>query len=218
MIFQNRADAGEQLGQKLKHLKGDKNLLVLGLPRGGVVTAAEIARFLNAPLEVIICRKIGAPGNEEFAIGAISENVGLFLNQDVIAAYGISQNYIDATIARETKKIAAYQNTFRGGGKSPNLKNKIVVIVDDGAATGYTLKAAIDTARKCKPAKIIVALPVAPPGTAKELKALADETIILETPPHFQAVGQFYKEFSQVETEEVQKILKTHADLIDKDV
>jgi len=102
MIFQNRADAGEQLGQKLKHLKGDKNLLVLGLPRGGVVTAAEIARFLNAPLEVIICRKIGAPGNEEFAIGAISENGGEFLNQDVITAYGISQNYIDATIASET--------------------------------------------------------------------------------------------------------------------
>src|SRR3989338_11436545 len=207
MIFQNRADAGEQLGQKLKHLKGDKNLLVLGLPRGGVVTAAEIARFLNAPLEVIICRKIGAPGNEEFAIGAISENVGLFLNQDVITAYGISQNYIDATIARETKKIAAYQNTFRGGGKSPNIKNKTVVIADDGAATGYTLKAAIDSARKQNPEKIIIALPVAPLDTARELTPIADEIVILETPTRFQAVGQFYAEFTQVETEAVKALL-----------
>ena len=207
MIFQNRADAGEQLGQKLKHLKGDKNLLVLGLPRGGVVTAAEIARFLNAPLEVIICRKIGAPGNEEFAIGAISENGGEVLNQDVVTAYGISQNYIDATIARETKKIAAYQNTFRGSGKSPNIKNKTVVIADDGAATGYTIKAAIDAARKQNPEKIIIALPAAPLDTARELHALTDEIVILETPPHFQAVGQFYAEFTQVETEAVKALL-----------
>ena len=208
MTFQNRADAGAELAQKLQHLKNAKNLLVLGLPRGGVVTAVEIAHALHAPLDVIICRKIGAPGNEEFAIGAISENGGLFLNQDVIAAYGISKSYIDATIARETKKIAKYQQAFRGEAKPPSLKNKTVVIADDGAATGYTLKAAIDTVRKCKPAKIIVALPVAPPGTAEKLQNLADETIILETPPHFQAVGQFYAEFSQVETDEVQKILK----------
>src|SRR3989338_1196509 len=207
MIFQNRALAGTQLAQKLTHLKGVKNLIILGLPRGGVVTAAEIARFLNAPLEVIICRKIGAPGNEEFAIGAISENGGLFLNQDVIAAYGISKSYIDATIARETKKIAKYQNTFRGSGKSPNIKNKTVVIADDGAATGYTIKAAIDAARKQNPEKIIIALPVAQLDTARELHALTDEIVILETPPHFQAVGQFYAEFTQVETEAVKALL-----------
>src|SRR3989338_985140 len=158
MIFQNRALAGTQLAQKLTHLKGVKNLIILGLPRGGVVTAVEIAHALHAPLDVIICRKIGAPGNEEFAIGAISENGGVFFNQDVIAAYGISKSYIDATIVRETKKIAAYQNAFRGEAKPPSLKNKTVVIADDGAATGYTPKAAIDSVRKCKPAKIIVAL------------------------------------------------------------
>ncbi len=207
-IFQNRASAGAKLAQKLAHLNGAKNLLVLGLPRGGVVTAYEIAKFLNTPLEVIICRKIGAPENEEFAIGAISEADGQFLNEDLARAYGVSPQYLAETIAREKEKISLYQKEFRGGKPLPSLKQKTVVIADDGAATGYTLQAAIDAARKQNPEKIIVALPVAPPDTAKELKTLADETIILETPPHFQAVGQFYSDFRQVETEDVREILK----------
>lgn len=209
MSFQNRGHAGAQLAQKLTHLKDGENLLVLGLPRGGVVTAAEIARALDAPLNVIICRKIGAPGNEEFAIGAISEAGGLFLNQELIAAFGADHAYLDAAIARELEKIAHYQKEFRGGKQLPDLKNKTVVIADDGAATGMTIKAAIDAAGKQSPERIIVALPVAPPDTERELKKIADEVVILETPSNFHAVGQFYADFRQVETEEVQKILRT---------
>lgn len=208
MLFQNREDAGAQLAQKLTHLQDVQKLLVLGLPRGGVVTAAEISSALRAPLEVIICRKIGAPGNEEFAIGAISEAGGEFLNPDIVGMYGIDREHTDKTIEQENKKIILYQKKFRNGKLLPSLKDKTVILTDDGAATGMTMKAAIDAARKQHASKIIVALPVAPSDTAQELRALADETVILETPPHFQAVGQFYAEFSQVETDEVQEILK----------
>lgn len=209
MLFLNRIDAGRKLSERLSSLKNIKDIIVLGLPRGGVTTAAEIAKALNAPLDVIICRKIGAPENEEFAIGAISEAGGLFLNQELTAAFGTDRAYLDEAIARERKKIAFYQKEFRNGKSFPDLQNKTVVIADDGAATGMTIKAAIDAARKQNPKKIIVALPVAPPDTAKELRTLADETVILETPPRFQAVGQFYKDFRQVETGEVKKILIT---------
>lgn len=207
MPFQNRHSAGVQLAQKIKHLKGTKDLMVLGLPRGGVTVAYEIAQNLNSPLDVIICRKIGAPGNPEFAIGAISESGGEFFNPIIRGAIDISEVYIQKTIKEEQEKIKMYQQAFRRGKPLPSLKGKTVIITDDGAATGMTMKAAIDAARKQDAAKVIVALPVAPPDTAEEISELADEAIILETPLSFMAVGQFYAEFNQVETEEVQKIL-----------
>ncbi|HCE49458.1 MAG TPA: phosphoribosyltransferase [Candidatus Jacksonbacteria bacterium] len=217
MIFSSRLHAGQQLAQALRHFANDKSVVILALPRGGVPVAAEVARELHTPLDVIICRKIGAPGNPEFAIGAISEAGGLFLNREVIDAYGISQKYIDSTIEAEQEKIKLYQQEFRNLTSSPyegdagrglsHLKNKTVILVDDGAATGMTLKAALDAVKHQNPAKIIVALPVAPPDTARELRKLVDEIIILETPPYFQAVGQFYADFTQVETAEVKKLL-----------
>lgn len=208
MLFQNRQQAGKLLAKELKkYLSDNQNLLILALPRGGAPVGFEIARALKAPLDVIICRKIGAPGNPEFAIGAISEASGKFLNKKIIDAYGISQKYIDDTIAAEQEKIRAYQNEFRSGETFASLKNKIVIITDDGAATGMTMKAAIDAVRKFKPAKIIIALPVAPIDTAQELRQLSDELVILETPFYFHAVGQFYENFAQVETEEVKNLL-----------
>lgn len=210
MFFKNRAEAGKKLAEKLKKFKKDKNLIVLGLPRGGVPVAATIARTLKAPLEVIICRKIGAPGNEEFAIGAISESNGKFLNHKLITTLGVNTKYIECTIKKEHEKIRTYQEAFRSRKPLPNLKQKIVILVDDGAATGMTLKAAIDAVQKNHAEKIILALPVAPPDTAHELKNLVDECIILETPVMFQAVGQFYENFQQVETNEVQSLLKKH--------
>lgn len=210
MPFQTRQNAGQQLAQKIKHLKGAKDLIILGLPRGGVVVAHEIAQNLNCPLDVIICRKIGAPGNPEFAIGAISESGGEFFNPVIRGAIDISEVYIQKTIKEEQEKIKMYQQAFRRGKPLPSLKGKTVIITDDGAATGMTMKAAIDAAQKQDAAKVIVALPVTPPDTAEEISELADEAIILETPLSFMAVGQFYAEFNQVETEEVQKILKNY--------
>lgn len=207
MLFQNRAYAGAQLAQKLKHLKGAKNLIVLGLPRGGVVTAAEIAKELGCSLDVIICRKIGAPGNEEFAIGAISEAGGKFVNPEILGWHQIDSTYIEETVKREEEKINLYQKEFRDGKPLPSFEDKTVIITDDGAATGMTIKAALGAVQNLKPKKIIIALPVAPPDTTKELETLADEVIVLETPPHFHAVGQFYENFQQVETEEVKALL-----------
>lgn len=208
MPFQNRQDAGKLLARELKkYLSDNQNLLILALPRGGVPVGFEIAKAFNAKLDVIICRKIGAPGNPEFAIGAISEAGGKFLNKKIIDGYGISQKYIDDAIAAEQEKIRAYQKEFRSGEALASLKNKVVIITDDGAATGMTIMAAIDAARKLKPFKIITALPVAPPDTAQELGRLSDEIIILEKPIYFHAVGQFYENFAQVETEEVKTLL-----------
>ena len=208
MFFQNRQHAGKMLVQELKKYLSDKqNLLILALPRGGVPVGFEIARALKVPMDVIVCRKIGAPNNPEFAIGAISEAGGLFLNKQIIDACGISQKYIDDAIAAEQEKIRAYQKEFRSGEALASLKNKVAIITDDGAATGMTMKAAIDAVRKFKPAKIIIALPVAPPDTAQELRQLSDKAIILNAPLEFYAVGQFYEDFAQVETEEVKILL-----------
>lgn len=213
MLFQNRQEAGKLLAQELKkYLSDNQNLLILALPRGGVPVGFEIARKLKARLNIIICRKIGAPNNSEFAIGAISEHGGLFLNKQIIDAYDINQKYIDDTIAAEQEKIRDYQKEFRcerkGFKSTRNLRPfQTVILVDDGAATGMTMKAAIDAVRKFKPAKIIIALPVAPPDTAQELNQLSDNAIILNIPFGFHAVGQFYENFAQVETKEVKTLL-----------
>jgi predicted phosphoribosyltransferase len=209
MIFQNRQQAGKLLAEKVKQLlKDDKDTFVLGLPRGGVVIAYEIAKVLNAKLNVIICRKIGAPGNEEFAIGAVSEANGLFLNQDIIDSYGISQQYLQTIIQQEQEKIKTYQKEFRQGDPLPSLKDKKIILADDGAATGMTLKAAITAVSRQTPQKIIVTLPVAPFNTIQELKKLADEVIVLSSPEPFWAVGNFYEDFRQIETDEVKVLLQ----------
>ena len=208
MLYKNRQHAGQMLALALRHLQKKENLMVLGLPRGGVVCAAEVAAFLRCPLDVIICRKLGAPGNEEFAIGAISEAGGEFLNTaDIVEMYG-DEKYLEKVKQEELEKIKKYQQEFRAGMPLPLLKQKTVIVVDDGAATGMTMKAAIDAARKQEAAKITVALPVSPQETAEELRARCDELVILMIPPFFQAVGQFYEDFRQVETEKVKKILK----------
>jgi len=211
MLFQNRQQAGKLLAKELKkYLSDNQNLLILALPRGGAPVGFEIAKAFDVNLNVIICRKIGAPGNPEFAIGAISEHGGLFLNKQIIDPYGISQKYIDDVIAAEQEKISAYQKEFKKDTEplcGSVHSATIILLVDDGAATGMTIKAAIDAARKFKPAKIIIALPVAPLDTAQELRQLSNQTVILATPLDFHAVGQFYEDFAQVETEEVKTLL-----------
>jgi len=225
-MFQNRAHAGKQLAKTLKQLKLPKKLTVLGLPRGGVVVAYEVAKALNTPLDIIICRKLGAPGHEEFALGAIAEGGGTFLDELTIDALNISKNYINETIKREQQKIRNYQKAFRNHTtlitSNPSRRpaeapseiegakagSPSTLITDDGAATGYTMMAAIDATKKLGAKKIIVALPVAPPDTAAKLKNLCDQLIVLQAPADFRAVGQFYANFEQVETEDVVKTLK----------
>lgn len=207
-IFKDRRDAGEQLASKLEDYKDREGVLVLALPRGGVVTGYEVASYLNCPLDVIIIRKLGFPGQPELAIGAVSETGTVVLNESLISAYGVSEEYIQEEISLQKAVIEKRVNLYRKGQRIPDLKGKTIVLLDDGAATGATMKAAISTLEKESIEKLIVALPVAPTETARELHQMADELVYLETPDHFMAVGSYYNDFTQVTDEDVIKILE----------
>lgn len=207
-MFNNRNDAGVQLTSRLKGYKDQLGVLVLALPRGGVATGYEIARYLNVPLDVVIVRKIGFPGQPELAIGAVSETGTVVLNESIISTYGVPKDYIDREISRQKEEISRRVKLYRKGKSLPNLEGKTIILVDDGVATGATIKAAISTLRKEKIRKLIVALPVAPPEAANELDQMVDEFICVETPPDFMAVGAHYVDFTQVSDEEVVKLLQ----------
>jgi len=206
MLFKDRIQAGQKLAEKLLEYK-DKNVIILAIPRGGVVVAYEIAKVLNAPLDLIIPRKIGAPYQPELAIGAITQDGTIILNEDIVSYLPIPENYIKNEAERQKKEIERRLIKYRGNAIEPNLENKIVIIVDDGIATGATMLAAIASIRKKKPSKIVVAIPVAPPESLEKIKEYADEIICLQTPEPFFAIGQFYERFEQLEDEEVIDIL-----------
>jgi predicted phosphoribosyltransferase len=207
-MFADRKEAGIRLAEKLERYSSAGEVVVLGLPRGGAVTAFEIARAINAMLNVLIVRKIGFPGQSELAIGAVSETGAIALNQGIISAGKVSQKYIDAEIALQQREIDRRVGLYRGGRRLDKLEGKTVILVDDGVATGATMKAAIATLKKEKIKKLVVAVPVSPPDTAEELKAMADEFVCISTPADFMAVGNFYRDFRQVTDEEVAAILK----------
>ncbi|SFP46167.1 phosphoribosyltransferase [Hydrogenimonas thermophila] len=209
-MFKDRVDAGKKLAEKLKELEPFENSIILALPRGGVPVAYEVAKILNIPLDVIIVRKLGAPLNEEFAIGSLVEGnpERVILNEDVIRKLGIEKKYLDEVINKERNELHRREELYR---KSQNIlstiKNKKVILIDDGVATGYTIKAALTAIREQEPSSIIVALPVAPLDALRELDRLADQVIILETPEPFWAVGAHYKYFNQTSDTEVVKLL-----------
>lgn len=207
-MFNDRRDAGIQLTSMLKKYKDQEGVLVLALPRGGVVTGYEIARYLNVPLDIVIVRKIGFPGQPELGIGAVSETGTVVLNQFIISTYGVSKDYIEHEISRQKEEISRRVKLYRKGKGLPDLEGKTIILVDDGVATGATIKAAITTLRKEKLTKLTVALPVAPPATADELKQMVDEFICIETPVDFMAVGAHYRDFTQVSDEEVVELLQ----------
>ena len=207
-MFNDRRDAGIQLVSMLKKYKDQEGVLVLALPRGGVVTGYEIARYLNVPLDIVIVRKIGFPGQPELGIGAVSETGTVVLNQFIISTYGVSKDYIEHEISRQKEEISRRVKLYRKGKGLPDLEGKTIILVDDGVATGATIKAAITTLRKEKLTKLTVALPVAPPATADELKQMVDEFICIETPVDFMAVGAHYRDFTQVSDEEVVELLQ----------
>ena len=206
-MFKDRKDAGVQLALRLKDYRDREGVIVLALPRGGVVTGYEVASYLNCPLDVIIIRKLGFPGEPELAIGAISETGVIVLNESIIPT-GVSGKYIESEISRQKAEIERRVNLYRKGESLPDLKGKTVVLVDDGVATGATMKAAISTLKVEGLERLVVALPVAPPETAEELRQMVDELICLETPYGFMAVGSYYQDFTQVSDKEVVEILE----------
>lgn len=207
-MFIDRRDAGSQLAQRLKKYRWQKGVLVLALPRGGVVTGFEIARSLDAPLDVLIVRKIGFPGQPELAIGAVSETGAVVLNESIISSYGVSEDYVKKEISRQEEEISRRVKLYRKGRSISELEGKTVILVDDGVATGATVKAAIATLKKEKITKLVLALPVGPPEAAAELKEMVDDFICLEVPAYFGAVGAFYEDFTQVSDDEVVEMLE----------
>jgi putative phosphoribosyl transferase len=207
-MFNDRSDAGIQLASRLKEYKDKKGVLVLALPRGGVVTGYEIARHLNAPLDIVIVRKIGFPGQPELAIGAVSETGTVVLNDYIISGYGVSKEYIESEVSRQKEEIARRVKLYRKGKWLSGLEGKTVILVDDGIATGATMKVAIATLREEKLNKLVVALPVAPSSVAEEIEKMVDEFICIETPLDFMAVGSYYYDFTQVSDKEVVELLR----------
>ncbi len=207
MIFKDRRDAGRQLAEKLLRYRNMADLVVLGLPRGGVTVAYEIARALNCPLDILIVRKIGFPGNPELAAGAVSETGTVVLNEEIVAGYGVKRTYLDQETARQKEEIARRIKLYRGGKGIQHLAGKTVILVDDGVATGATAKAAISTLKRDQLARLVVAMPVASQEAERQIAPTADEWICLQTPPGFMAVGNYYYDFTQVEDEDVVTML-----------
>jgi putative phosphoribosyl transferase len=207
VYFSDRKDAGKQLASALTDFSF-KEGMVLAIPRGGVVVGYEIASALNFKLDVIVPRKIGTPDNPELAIGAVTEDGTMILDDSLIMYLGVSNDYIYQESERQKQEIRRRQKFYRQGVSEPEIKDKNVIVVDDGIATGYTMKAALASVRNRGAATLTVAIPVGPPSTIKELEGQADNIVCLYTPEYFQAIGQFYSDFSQTANEEVIELLK----------
>ncbi|MEM3382720.1 MAG: phosphoribosyltransferase [Nitrososphaerales archaeon] len=205
-MFKNRLEAGKILAEALSEYK-NKDTIVLAIPRGGVVVAYEVAKALNAPLDLIIPRKIGAPDQPELAIGAVTEDGTTILNQDIIQNLKVPEEYIKAEVKRQLEEIERRIKKYLGDKPRIPIRGKIVILIDDGVATGATIKAAIASIRKREPALIVLAIPVGPKDTIRELRKYTDKVVCLMMPEPFFAIGQFYENFDQISDEEVIQIL-----------
>ena len=202
-LFKDRHDAGQRLAQKLLRYQGAKDGIVIALPRGGVAVGYDISLALRLPLDVFITRKLGAPSNPELAMGALAETGYRHMNEDVIREYHVSNAQLEEETQRQKMEISRRLNRYRGGRTLPSLKGRTVILVDDGIATGATFFASLGALLKAEAAKIVAAVPVAPPRIVADLKSLVDEVVVLHTSEWFFGIGQFYEEFPQVEDEEV---------------
>jgi putative phosphoribosyl transferase len=212
LVYANRREAGAALAAELSQYRSRGGVVVLALPRGGVPVGYEVARALEAPLDVFVVRKLGAPGHRELAMGAIASGGVRVLNRDVIGWYGISPAAIEATAREELAELERRERAYREGRGGLDLKGRTVILVDDGLATGSTMKAAVQAVRERGPARIVVAAPVGAPQTCNELQELADEVVCARTPQDFAAVGQWYADFSQTEDGEVRELLREAAE------
>ncbi len=208
MIFKNREDAGRQLVKRLEHLASRRDVLVLGIPRGGVSVAFEIASALHAPLDVFLSRKLGVPGHGELAFGAISAGDGGYIDEQIVRTAGVSPQQIERVITEVRRELGRRASLYRGDRPPLRVSGKTVILVDDGIATGASVYAAIQALRQMKPSRLILAVPVAPPSTCEWLSPFVDELVCLSTPDPFYAVGGFYEDFAQVEDQEVIDLLE----------
>jgi putative phosphoribosyl transferase len=206
--FANRTAAGRALAERLREYAGRDDVVVLGLPRGGVPVAAEVAQALHAPLDVYVVRKLGVPGHTELALGAIGPGGVRVLNNDVVAAYRVTPEHIDEVAAKESDELDRRQREYRNDAAPPDVFGRTAILVDDGLATGATMRAAVQAVRASGPTEVVVAVPVAARATAHGLESIADAVVCVQTPVTFMAVGQWYDDFSQTTDEEVRDLLR----------
>lgn len=207
MKFRNRAEAGRALATKLDHYSEFSNVVVLALPRGGVPVGYEVASHLKVPLEIFLVRKLGVPGHEEFAMGAIASGGIWFVNDDVVRQLGIPRQQIQKIVERERKELERRMEDYGDEFSGSDLRGQILIVVDDGLATGSTMRVAITALKQQHPEKIVVAVPVASASTCRELQTEVDEFVCLYSPEEFFAVGQWYEDFSQTTDDEVHELL-----------
>jgi predicted phosphoribosyltransferase len=207
-LFQDRREAGVALAKALS-AKGyrPEELVILALPRGGVPVGFEVARALAAPLDVFVVRKLGVPGREELAMGAIASGGWIVLDRDTITALGIDRRALDATVRREAAEILRREQAYRAGRATPELRGRTVILVDDGLATGATMHAAVRAVREHGPAKVVVAVPVGSPNTCARLEAVSDDLVCLRMPEPFYGVGLWYEDFTPTSDSEVRSLL-----------
>lgn len=206
VMFRDRVDAGERLAHRLSRYRGT-DALVVGIPRGGVPVAAAVARALDADLDIVVARKLGAPFSEELAIGAVTADGVRFLNDAMIAGLGVDSAYLEQETRRESTEAARREARFRGGAPPLDVAGRTVILVDDGLATGATMIAAARSIRARQPARLVIAVPVGSPQACHRLQSEADEVVCLEAPESFWAVGLYYQDFSQTEDSEVERLL-----------
>lgn len=208
MQFRNRIEAGQQLAKKLAKYANHPDVLVLALPRGGVPVGYEVAQALNAPLDVFVVRKLGVPGHEELAMGAIASGGVRVLNGEVVESLDIPDDVIDAVAARELRELERRERAYRDDRPAPDVQGRTVILVDDGIATGSTMKAAIEALRQLEAGRIVVAVPTAALSTVREMRRDVDDLVAVMTPADFSGVGQWYEDFSQTTDEEVRDLLE----------
>ena len=206
--YVDRREAGRTLASHLARYAGRDDVTVLALPRGGVPVAYEVAHALGAPLDLFLVRKLGTPGHRELAMGAIASGGIRVLNDDVVRWYGIAESAIECVVREEEQELERRERAYRDGRPVPDLENRVVIIVDDGLATGSTMRAAAQAVRQRKPSRVVVAVPVGARATCAELAAVGDEVICARMPEPFSAVGQWYLNFEQIEDDEVRELLR----------
>jgi putative phosphoribosyl transferase len=212
MRFKNRTEAGRFLAQRLTAYTNRPDVLVLALPRGGVPVAYEVAAALNVPLDIFLVRKLGVPGHEELAMGAIASGGVCVLNEDVIRYMRIPEQLIERVVAQEQQELERREQAYRDGHSAPNVRDQTVILIDDGLATGSTMRAAAFALKQQRPTGVVVAVPVAAAETCDEFRAEVDEVICAVTPEPFYAVGLWYEDFTQTTDEEVRELLARAAD------
>jgi len=209
-MYRNREEAGKRLAEELKEYKGRDHVLVLAIPRGGVPIAAEVAEELDLAMDVLVIKKIGAPGHEELAAGAAGLE-SYITNDDVVNSLGLTEGQMEERAKKKQEEVRAQLKELRGDKPLYSVKDKTVIIVDDGVATGSTIEMAVKMVKNMSPKEVIIAVPVAPPRTVKRLEGRADKVVCPQQPESFMAVGQFYSDFRQVSTEEVKEMLGRRA-------